>query len=124
LARLNASAGIPGQFRTRLENGISGACRFAEEVAASSANERFSRLAAGGLYHATTAVLLAAEGVRSAAAGGDARRLLLARLVLEHRMHEARPTSIDAMRWEDDAIALLLKDRPVPLEAAAALAVA
>ena len=121
--RLHTTPGLPGQFRTRLENGLAGACRFAEEVAASSENERFSRIAAGGLYHATTAVLFATEGLRSAAAGGDARRLLLARFVLEHRMHESRPTSIDAMRWEDEASSLLLEDEPVPREAAAALLV-
>jgi acyl-CoA dehydrogenase len=124
LQRLGATPGLPGQFRTRLENAVAAACRFAEEVAASSENERFSRIAAGGLYHATTAVLLATEGLRSAAAGGDARRLLLARFVLEHRMHEARPTSIAAMRWEEGATSLLLEDEPVPLEAAAALLVA
>lgn len=122
--RLSTTPGLPGQFRTRLENGVASACRFAEEVAASSENERFSRIAAGGLYHAATAVLLATEGLRSAAAGGDARRLLLARFVLEHRMHESRPTSIDAMRWEDEATSLLLEDNPVPLETAAALLVA
>jgi acyl-CoA dehydrogenase len=122
--RLSTTSGLPGQFRTRLENGVAAACRFAEEVAASSENERFSRIAAGGLYHATTAVMLATEGLRSSAAGGDARRLLLARFVLEHRMHESRPTSIEAMRWEDEAASLLLEDRPVPLAAAAALLVA
>ena len=121
---LRTTPGLPGQFRTRLENGLASACRFAEEVAASSENERFSRIAAGGLYHATTAVLFATEGLRSAAAGGDARRLLLARFVLEHRMHESRPTSIEAMRWEDEATSLLLEDKPVPLDAAAALLVA
>jgi alkylation response protein AidB-like acyl-CoA dehydrogenase len=122
--RLRTTPGLPGQFRTRLENGLAGACRFADEVAASSDNERFSRIAAGGLYHATTAVLFATEGLRSAAAGGDARRLLLARFVLEHRMRESRPTSIAAMRWEDEATSLLLEDKPVPLDAAAALLVA
>jgi acyl-CoA dehydrogenase len=122
--RLSTTTGLPGQFRTRLENALASACRFAEQVASSSENERFSRIAAGGLYHATSAVLFATEGVRSAAGGGDARRLLLARFVLEHRMHESRPTSIDAMRWEDEAASLLLADEPVPLEATAALLVA
>lgn len=119
--RLDAAPGLPGQFRKRLENGVAQACRFAEEVASSSENERFCRMAAGGLYHAATAVLFATEGLRSAAAGGDARRLLLSRFVLEHRMHDSRPLSIAAMRWEEDATTLLLGNAPVSLGAAASL---
>jgi len=122
--RLADAGGLPGQFRTRLRHGIADAFRFAEEVASAPENERFCRLAAGQLYHAMTAALLAAEGVRLGADGGDASRLLLARFVLEHRLQASRPVSLDALRWEDEATSALLADAPVSLETAAALAVA
>ena len=44
------------------------------------------REATSALYHATTACLMASEGVRLERKSGDARRLLLAKLVLEHRL--------------------------------------
>lgn len=121
--RLEEASGLPGQFRTRLGNAITEAFRFAEEVASSPENERFSRLASGGLYHATTATLMATEGLNLGIMGGDARRLLLARLVLEHRMQGTRPLSLDSLRWEDKAADLLLSDDPVSLETAASLLV-
>lgn len=125
LARqLDEFPGLPGQFRTRLEGSIAEAFRFAEEVASAPENERFCRSAAGMLYHATTSVLLATEGLRLGAAGGDARRLLLARFVLEHRMQRNLPTRLDALRWEEEAISLMLGDDAVPLDTAAALLVA
>ncbi len=120
--RLAHSDGLPGQFRTRLQSGVDRAMAFAEEVAAHPEHERFCRIAASQLYHATTAVLLAEEGTRIGQAGGDARRLLLSRFVLEHRLDEVRPTSLAQFAWEDAAIPLLLDDAPVPLERAAALA--
>jgi alkylation response protein AidB-like acyl-CoA dehydrogenase len=122
--RLDKASGLPGQFRTRLEGGIANAFRFAEEVAAHPENERFSRLAAGKLYHAATAAMLATEGAQLGAAGGDARRLLLARFALEHRLQEGAATTLDASRWEDEAIDLLLADTPVPLTKAASVLLA
>lgn len=118
---LDEAPGVPGQFRTRLEGAIAGAARFAEEVAGHPENERFCRMAAGKLYHATTAALLASEGARLGATGGDARRLLLSRFVLEHRLHEQGLTGLEGQRWEDEAIELLLADAPVPLARATAL---
>lgn len=122
--RLDRTGGLPGQFRTRLEGGIADAFRFAEEVASAPENERFCRLAAGQLYHATTAALLATEGLMLGKAGGDARRLLLARFVLEHRMQASRPLSLGALRWEEEATTRLLSDEDVPLDAATSLLVA
>jgi acyl-CoA dehydrogenase len=119
--RLAGAAGPPGQFRTRLEGAIAHAFHFAEEVAARPEHERFCRIAAGKLYHATTAALLASEGLRSGAANGDARRLLLARFVLEHRLQSGEPIALAAQRWEDAATDLLLGDAPVSLARATAL---
>ena len=119
--RLKAASGVPGQFRTRMEKALDSAFSFAEEVASSPENERFCRVAAGLLYHATTMVLLAAEGVRSGGEGGDARRLVLARFVLEHRLLRNPLTSIESQRWEEDAINALLRDEPVSMDVAATL---
>ncbi|MDD1520721.1 MULTISPECIES: acyl-CoA dehydrogenase family protein [Bradyrhizobium] len=122
-SRLAEMQGVPGQFRTRLEGAINSAMRFAEEVAASPENERFCRAAAGKLYHAVTAALFIQEGLRLGATGGDARRLLLARFVLEHRLQEPNTLNLESQRWEDEAIDLLLDDAPVQLSRAAALLV-
>lgn len=115
LAERIEAAGLPGQFRTRLSGAVDRAIRFADEVASDPAHERFSREASGQLYHAVTAALLAAEGQALGEAGGDARRLLMARLVVEHRMKEASPPSLAARKWEEEAIDLLLSDAPVSL---------
>ncbi|HET7885890.1 MAG TPA: acyl-CoA dehydrogenase family protein [Bradyrhizobium sp.] len=119
---LESAPGLPGQFRTRLSSAVTEATSFAEQVAAAPENERFCRLATGKLYHATTATLLATEGARLGKAGGDARRLVLSRFVLEHRLADRPPAGFDAQRWEDEAIDLLLDEAPVPLARAAALA--
>lgn len=119
--RLKAAAGVPGQFRTRLEKAVDAAFNFAEEVASAPENERFCRVAAGHLYHAATMILMAAEGARAGSSGGDARRLLLSRFVLEHRLLRNPLTSIESQLWEEDAIEALLSDKPISIEAAATL---
>jgi acyl-CoA dehydrogenase len=119
--RLKAAPGVPGQFRTRIEKAVGSAFDFAQEVADAPENERFSRVAAGLLYHAATMVLMAAEGAASGSAGGDARRLVLARFVLEHRLLRNPLTSIESQRWEDEAIDALLSSAPISMDAAAAM---
>lgn len=118
---LGKAADLPGQFRGALNAAIGRAADFAERVAADPALENRSRLAAGGLYHAATAALLAAEGAALGARGGDARRLLLARLVMEHRLTAQDPFSLVKNEWEEQATNLLLSDRPVAFSAAQAL---
>ncbi|WP_420392521.1 acyl-CoA dehydrogenase family protein [Acuticoccus sp.] len=120
---LDGASGVPGQFRTRLGRRVEDVVRFAEEVAALPEHERHSRVAAGQLYHAVTAVLLACEGAALGAKGGDARRMLLARFVLDHRMHAASPFDLSAGRWEEEATSRLLSEEAVSLDDAATLLV-
>ncbi|MGH6778956.1 MAG: acyl-CoA dehydrogenase family protein [Bradyrhizobium sp.] len=119
--RLAGAHGVPGQFRTRTSNLLAQVINFAEEVAGAAENERFTRVAAGTLYHVATAVLMLNEGSRLGEAGGDARRLLMARFVLEHRLSDRSKLSIPRESWEETAISLLLDDAPVPLDVASSL---
>ncbi|MCK1519280.1 MULTISPECIES: acyl-CoA dehydrogenase family protein [unclassified Bradyrhizobium] len=120
-ACLENAPGLPGQYRTRLSSAVTDAVRFAQDVATNPENERFSRIASAKLYHAITAALLASEGARLGKNGGDARRLLLSRFVLEHRAAERSPMNLDAQRWEDAAIDLLLADVPISFAQAISL---
>ena len=63
-----------------------------------------------------TASLLAREGAMMAAGSGDARRLLLSRLVIDHRLRPQDPMSLQGGAFEEAAGALLLSDKPAGLE--------
>jgi alkylation response protein AidB-like acyl-CoA dehydrogenase len=115
------SESLPGQYKGLLGATLDRVERFAEAVAADPKHEKRSRLAAGALYHAATAALLAWEGATLGAQGGDARRLLLSRLVIEHRLAPQDPLSLNEAQWEQEAMDLLLSDRPVLLSRATAL---
>ncbi|MBU2532727.1 MAG: DNA alkylation response protein, partial [Alphaproteobacteria bacterium] len=121
--QLADARGLPGQFRTRLQTTSEQAVAFAEEVGDDPSKERFTRIAASGLYHATTAVAMAYEGAQIAARGGDARRMLMARFVLEHRLSDHHKLSANGGDWEEPAISALLDENPIPVDQAAALLV-
>ena len=104
-------APLPGQFRGRLAALVDRAIRFADTVAKQPNAEASCRRAASALYHATSAALLAAEGAELGKRGGDARRLLLSRLVLDHRLGNADPFALPDDRWEDAVTAKLLERR-------------
>ena len=123
-AKYEPSGALPGQYKGLLGATLDRVERFVEAVAADPKQEKRSRLAAGALYHATTAALLAWEGATLGAEGGDARRLLLSRLVIEHRLAPQDPLSLGESGWEEEAINLLLDDAPVPLAKAVALVAA
>src|SRR5690606_33029630 len=112
---------VPEPFRARLGGLLDRAVRFAEEAAERPENETLCRMAAGALYHATTAVLLAWEGSEIGGRGGDARRLLIARMVADHRLSPRDPLAAANEAWEAEVADLLLADTPVPLARAAAL---
>ena len=64
---------------------------FAREVASRTDNEGEARRATSLLYHVASAVALAWEGGRIHEMRGDARRLLLSRMVIDHRVSPSDP---------------------------------
>ncbi|SHK33235.1 hypothetical protein SAMN05444159_3016 [Bradyrhizobium lablabi] len=90
-ARLDDSANVPPAWRDRLRDLTDRAVGFAREVAARSDNEAEARRATSLLYHVASAVALAWEGGRIHEMRGDARRLLLSRMVIDHRVSSSDP---------------------------------
>ena len=116
-------SGQRGAKRLRDDLGLA-LTRAAEQVARVAADpdaEHLCRQASTALYDVTSAVLLAAEGVAMGARDEDARRLLLSRLVLDHRLSPADPLGADSRPWESACIDHLLEDAPVSLDAASEL---
>jgi hypothetical protein len=114
-ARLDDSINIPRGWRDRLHGLIDRAVGFAREVAARAENEAEARRATSLLYHVASAVALAWEGGRIHEMRGDARRLLLSRLVIDHRISPSDPFRL-AENTAQDAIANhLLGDRTVSM---------
>ena len=118
---VEASSEIPGQLKGALQATTERAVSVADEIAASG-NDTLARRAADALYHVTSAVLLAQEGAELGAMGEDARRLVLANMVLNHRLRPQDPLAMPAD--EDEATQALLDDAPISLERARALATA
>ncbi len=106
---------VPGQFRGELATTLDRAVSFAEEVAASG-NQPMARQASDALYHIASAVLMAAEGAALGKRGGDARRLLLARMVVDHRLSPRDPLSVGESSRETRATDLLLSEAPAGLD--------
>ena len=103
-----------GAFGEALGAAVKRATAFAREIA-TQRDEVHARQAATGLYYAVAAAVLASEGSRLAATG-DARRLLLSALVLEHRLKPRDPL-LSASQDEPFAN-LLLPETPVSAGAA------
>ncbi|MAL80314.1 MAG: DNA alkylation response protein [Sneathiella sp.] len=115
--RLASTDGVPGQYAGELSGLIDRAVKFADEIAATG-NEIKARQASNALYHATSATLLATEGATLGRAGGDARRMLLSRLVVDTRLRAVDPLTNSDGSFEIEAGNYLLSDAPVPLDVA------
>jgi alkylation response protein AidB-like acyl-CoA dehydrogenase len=112
-ARLDDSATVPQGWRDRLRDLIDRAIGLAREVAARTDNEAESRRATSLLYHVASAVVLAWEGGRIHQMRGDARRLLLSRLVIEHRVAVGDPFRLMENATQRAIADHLLGDRAV-----------
>lgn len=76
------------------------------------------RQAASALYRAAASCLFVAEGAAIAAAHGDARRVLLARLVLDHQLAARDPMARGEIATEAAIAEALLGEEPLPMPAA------
>jgi hypothetical protein len=109
---------IPESFRDRLRLALDRTLVFAERVAAEPHLEENARQAASGLYHITSAILMAWEAAQP---GADARRALYARFVLEHRLSPRDPLEPHTGEWEREAAEIVFSDRQVLLAEIAGL---
>ena len=90
-ARLDDSARVPQGWRDRLRELTDRAVAFAREVAGRPDREDDARRATSLLYHVASAVALSWEAGRIEEMRGDARRVLLSRLVIDHRVSASDP---------------------------------
>jgi acyl-CoA dehydrogenase len=118
---LDEADAIPAAFRNRLRETLTRTLAFAGRVAAAPALEANARRAASSLYHVASAVLMTWEASRPDV---DARRALLARLVLEHRLSAQDPLEVAAVDWENEAVELIFAERRIGLTDIARLLVA
>ncbi len=109
-ARLDDSAGVPQAWRDKLHGLTDKAIDFAREVARHSENEADARRATSTLYQVASAVAMTWEGARIHAARGDARRVLLARAVIDHRLTPNDPFKLMTTGAERKIVEHLLGD--------------
>jgi acyl-CoA dehydrogenase len=120
-ARLKEPSAIPQGYRDTLKRAIDRAIQFAATVAASSDNEGDARRATTLLYHTASAVTLAWEGAQLAERRGDARRLLLSRLVVDHHLTPTDPYAIGSGSREREIADALFSDQPMAANQVATL---
>jgi acyl-CoA dehydrogenase len=112
-ARLDDSATVPQAWCDRLRGLVDRTIGFAREVASRADNEAEARRATSLLYHVASAVALAWEAERIHQRRGDARRLLLSRLVLDHRILPGDPFRLTENATQAAIAGLLLGERSV-----------
>ncbi|MCC8978852.1 acyl-CoA dehydrogenase family protein [Bradyrhizobium acaciae] len=123
-ARLDDSPNVPQAWRNRLRELSDRAIAFAREVAGRIDNEGDARRATSLLYHVASAVALAWEGGRIHEMRGDARRLLLSRMVIDHRVMPGDPFRLAENTVQRRMTDHLLGDRAVGMAEVGELLVA
>jgi acyl-CoA dehydrogenase len=123
-ARLDDSANVPQAWRSRLHYFTDRAVGFAREVADRTDNEGDARRATSLLYHVASAVALAWEGGRIHEMRGDARRLLLSRMVIDHRVSARDPFQLTENAVQRAMTGHLLGERAVGMAEVGELLVA
>jgi hypothetical protein len=114
-ARLDDSVKVPQFWRNTLRDLTDRAVGFARGVASRTDNEAEARRATSLLYHVASAVALAWEGGRIHEMRGDARRVLLSRLVVDHRMSMGDPFRVTENATQHAIATQLLGERAVSM---------
>jgi len=109
--KLEEANGLPDAYRARLANALDRSFALVERVAADPESEHLARQACSALYNTASAVVLAWEG---GADGGDPRKQLMSRFVLEHRVEPVDPLAPPDGNWEHAAYTYMLDDRSAP----------
>jgi alkylation response protein AidB-like acyl-CoA dehydrogenase len=112
-ARLDDAGTVPQAWRDRLRGLIDRVIGLAREVAGRTDNEAEARRATSLLYHVASAVSLAWEAGRIHEMRGDARRLLLSKLVVEHRLQPTDPFRLAEGKTEEAIARYLFADRAI-----------
>ncbi|RYX85342.1 MAG: DNA alkylation response protein, partial [Bradyrhizobiaceae bacterium] len=122
--RINESPSVPQAWRDRLHALSDRAISFAHEVAARADNEGDARRATSALYHVASAVAMTWEAHRIHERRGDARRLLMSRLVIDHRLLTPDPFAVIETESHKAIVAHLLDDRDIGMQEAGRLVTA
>lgn len=118
--RLAGSNAVPASLRDQAGTALERATALAE-AAARRGDETSARSVSSTLYHAVTAALMAWEGATLGARGGDARRLLLAKMVLDHRLSPHDPLALEDNSFDLRASPALIDGNPISLNDAVAM---
>lgn len=121
VAKVKDTADLPPAYRGHLLRLVDGAIGFARAVATTAGAEADARRATSLMYHVASAVTLAWEARQICDRRGDARRLLLSGLVIEHRIGDTDPFRAGAGAAEDRIAAALLGAAPVTWDDACAM---
>lgn len=116
--RLDEAITVPVPLRDECHRLLDRAIAVAERAAGEPDRESQIREATSVLYHAASAALMTWEGGRIHAMRGDARRLLLARLVIEHQLSARDPLQPADPARSEAITAALLDPRPVAMRTA------
>jgi alkylation response protein AidB-like acyl-CoA dehydrogenase len=109
---LDQATTIPAAFRDRLRAALDRSLAFIERVAAQPTLEDDARQAASSLYHITSAILMTWEAAQPRA---DARRALIAKFILDHRLNAQDPLEPGKGEAEREAAEMVLSEQPVSL---------
>ena len=102
---VNESSALPQEYRDRLIKVLDEAFALLARVAGDPSSEHMARTATTGLYNAASAAALAWEAIQP---GGEPRKLLISRFVLEHKLEPINPLAPPDGAWERGAYAALL----------------
>ncbi len=121
LRELLDESGVPRAFNNELHGLLDKAFATLDRCAHDPDQEQNFRIVSTLIYHVVSAVLLATEGAQIARQTGDARRLLLARQVVDHWVTPLDPFNPSATPDDAEMVELLLTEEPVDIATATRL---